>query len=106
MKNVMLSTALALGAIICSASGQAQPANDDNNAAVKDTHAVDTNGPSRGANSFTEGQARGHIQIAGFTGVSKLHKDSNGVWRGTAVKNRHRVSVAVDFKGDVTTSRR
>lgn len=106
MKNVLLSATVALGAILWSPLGQAQPANNDNNSAVKDTHAVNTDGPSRGANSFTEAQARRHIQNAGFTGVSKLSKDSNGIWRGTAMKNGHRVPVAVDFKGDVTTGHR
>jgi putative membrane protein len=104
MKKLLLP-AIALAAT-CSVSALAQPANSDNNSAVKETHTVNADGPSRGANSFTEGEARGHIENAGFTHVSKLSKDNDGVWRGTAIKHGHRVSVAVDFKGDVTTVRR
>jgi putative membrane protein len=88
-----------------SVSAVAQPANSDNNSAVKKSHSVSADSPSRGANSFTEGEARGHIEHAGFTQVSSLSKDKDGIWRGTAMKDGHRVSVAVDFKGDVTTGR-
>ena len=102
----ILASAIGVITVACSVPAVAQPANNNNNSAVKDPHTVNADGPSRGANSFTEGQARGHIEHGGFTHISKLSKDSNGLWRGTAMKNGHRVSVAVDFKGDVTTARR
>jgi hypothetical protein len=103
MKTAFL-TAIVLAAT-CSVPALAQPANSENNSAVKESHRVNADDPSRGSNSFTEGEARGHIENAGFTHVSKLSKDDDGIWRGTAMKNGHRVSVAVDFKGDVTTGR-
>jgi hypothetical protein len=55
------------------------------------------------SNSFTEGQARGHIENAGYTDVSGLTKSPDGLWTGTAKKGGKSVSVAVDFKGAVTT---
>ena len=46
-----------------------------------------------GANSFTEGQARSRIEEAGFTGVSELRKDDQGIWRGRATRGGQQVGV-------------
>jgi putative membrane protein len=54
-----------------------------------------------GANSFTEGQAKSRIEKAGFTSVSDLKKDDQGIWRGTATKDGKSTPVGVDFKGNV-----
>lgn len=59
--------------------------------------------PIKGANSFTEGQAKDRIVAAGFTSVSSLAKDGDGVWRGSATKDGKSVKVAVDFKGNVVS---
>ncbi|HZX83204.1 MAG TPA: hypothetical protein VFF19_06540 [Reyranella sp.] len=59
--------------------------------------------PIKGANSFTEGQAKDRVVAAGFTGVSSLAKDGDGVWRGSAIKDGKSVKVAVDFKGNVVS---
>jgi uncharacterized protein with FMN-binding domain len=59
--------------------------------------------PIKGANSFTEGQAKDRIVAAGFTSVSSLAKDGDGVWRGSAMKDGKSVKVAVDFKGNVVS---
>ena len=59
--------------------------------------------PLKGANSFTEGQAKDRIVAAGFTSVSSLAKDGDGVWRGNAMKDGKAVKVAVDFKGNVVS---
>jgi hypothetical protein len=76
------------------------------NAAAKPT-APSTTGavvPMEGANSFTEAQAQKRITEAGFNEVTALSKDDKGIWRGTAMKNGAKVSVAVDFKGNVVQS--
>ena len=57
----------------------------------------------KGANSFTEGQAKDRIVAAGFTSVSSLAKDGDGVWRGNAMKDGKSAKVAVDFKGNVVS---
>ena len=57
--------------------------------------------PLKGANSFTEGQAKDRVVAAGFTSVSSLAKDGDGIWRGSAMKDGKSVKVAVDFKGNV-----
>ena len=59
--------------------------------------------PLKGANSFTEGQAKDRVIAAGFTIVSSLVKDGDGVWRGSAMKDGKSVKVAVDFKGNVVS---
>ena len=61
--------------------------------------------PAAGANSFTEAEARSHIRAAGYSNVSHLRKDKNGIWRGTASKGGAPVNVALDFQGNVVASR-
>lgn len=73
------------------------------NAPLKPSHTVNDGGPKRGANSFTEAQAMQHIEKSGFTAVSGLTKGDDGVWRGQAMRNGQSVSVAMDFKGNVST---
>ncbi len=62
---------------------------------------VEAGAPFSGANSFTEGQAKDRIEAAGYTNVSGLTKDQNGIWRGTAQQAGKTVDVAVDYKGNV-----
>jgi len=62
---------------------------------------VDASQLERGANSFTEGQARSRMQDAGFTNVQNLHKDDNGFWRGRATHNGSTTDVAIDFQGRI-----
>jgi hypothetical protein len=62
---------------------------------------VDPGAPLKGANSFTEGQAKDRIVAAGFTEVSGLAKDGDGIWRGTATRDGQSMKVAVDYKGNV-----
>ena len=77
-------------------------------AAVAQTPAVkspSTNNPAApvpGANSFTEGQAKSRIEGAGYSDVTALKKDDNGVWTGSAKKGGQMVTVKVDFQGNVT----
>jgi hypothetical protein len=59
--------------------------------------------PQPGANSFTEGQARSRIEAAGFSNVSELQKDDQGIWRGRGMRDGRQVSVALDFTGAVTS---
>ncbi len=74
------------------------------NAAMKESHPQNAGPLAAGANSFTKGQAIKHIQNSGFTKVSDLTQDENGVWHGKAVKGGQTVNVALDFKGNVVTN--
>lgn len=55
----------------------------------------------KGANSFTEAQAQKRIASAGFTDVSDLKKDGDGVWRGTAMRAGKQAQVGFDYKGNI-----
>jgi len=63
----------------------------------------DPGAPLKGANSFTESQARDRATAAGIADVSALTKDTDGIWRGTGKKGDKEVAVAVDYKGNVVS---
>ena len=58
-------------------------------------------GPVKGSNSFTEGEARSRIEDKGFSNVSGLKKDDDGIWRGRAMTGGQQVDVALDYQGNV-----
>lgn len=90
-----LAATLATGA-------SAQATSGSHNPAVKDPAAHSVAAPAKGRNSFTEAQARGRIAKAGYAGIGKLAKDTNGVWQGPATKGGAKVTVMLDYKGNVT----
>ena len=105
MKSMISALALA-AALGFAGVASAQPSGGPDakgNAPLKHPHTVNDGMPKHGANSFTEGQARRHIEKAGFTGVSGLMKGDDGVWRGHAMRDGAPADVAMDFKGNVTT---
>lgn len=57
-----------------------------------------------GANSFTESQARNRIETSGFSNLTDLAKDDQGIWRGKAMKDGKTLSVSLDFKGNVSAN--
>jgi len=57
-----------------------------------------------GANSFTESQARGRLEKNGYSQVTGLTKDKDGIWRGSAMKNGSSVQVTVDYKGNISVN--
>jgi hypothetical protein len=57
--------------------------------------------PAVGANSFTEAQAKSRIAKAGYTNISGLIKDKDGIWRGKANNGSANVPVALDYQGNV-----
>ena len=54
-----------------------------------------------GANSFTEGQTRTRLEGAGFSNVTELRKDDQGVWRGKAMRDGKSMTVGFDYKGNI-----
>jgi hypothetical protein len=84
------------------AQTQRPPAvNEPGNNAVNSSGENNSAAPVKGANSFTQSQAKSRIEKAGFSSVSGLKKDKNGVWRGKAAKGSRTVNVSVDFQGNV-----
>jgi hypothetical protein len=71
------------------------------NPAVKGMHANNSSTPVAGANSFTKSEAKSQIEAKGYTHVTKLKKDQNGVWRGMAMKDGASGPISVDYQGNV-----
>lgn len=109
MNRFMATSAAALfAATTYAAAALAQngppPANPNaHTPAVASPSTTNPDAPATGANSFTEGQAKSRIEAAGFSNVSGLMKDKDGIWRGTASKGGTTSNVALDFQGNVVT---
>ena len=102
-KSVILGATLAFlaGGAVAQQHQNPPAHNAPQNEAIKSPNTQQTSVPVAGANSFTEGQARGRLEDRGFTNVGRLEKDDNGVWRGTAMKDGRTVDVSVDYQGNV-----
>lgn len=72
------------------------------NEAVDTTPTAGESGPTPGASSYTEAQAKSAIESAGYAEVGVLTQNANGLWQGPAVKDGKPVTVSVDYKGAVT----
>jgi hypothetical protein len=57
--------------------------------------------PVKGANSFTEAQAKDRMEKAGFSEVKDLKKDDSGVWVAAGMRDGKAVMVALDYQGNV-----
>lgn len=93
--------AVSAAALLATGAGAQSPQAGSHNPAIKNgaPHAIAA--PAKGANSFTESQARGRFAKAGYTGVTKLTKH-DGLWQGAAMKHGKRATVMLDYKGNVT----
>ena len=96
--------ALAAGSLAVTGAFAQATHDKSHNPVMKDSDAKTVAAPAEGANSFTEDQARGRLAKAGYSSVSELKKDDNGVWRGSATKAGKKVQVGLDYKGNVTTN--
>lgn len=95
------ATAMAAGGAM-DAGGAVSPPNSPQNDAVNaDGNATETT-QTAGSNSFTEGQAKGHLENAGYTEVTGLAKTPDGMWTGSAKKGGKTMTVSVDFKGAIS----
>lgn len=93
--------ALCATGFIMTAAGAQTHQDGSHNPAVKDSAPHKMAAPAKGANSFTEDQARGRFMKAGYTQVGKLTK-KDGLWHGMARKGGKQQTVMLDFKGNVT----
>ena len=69
---------------------------------TKNTAHRTSKAPVAGRNSFTMNEAAARITRAGYTAVTGLKKDNQGVWRGQATKDGSPVAVSLDYQGNVT----
>jgi|SRR5690242_6170881 hypothetical protein len=101
MSKLSFTVAIVLASLSCAQAQNPPAQSGPNNPAVNTTGRNNADQPVSGANSFTEGQARSRIEANGFSEVSGLSKDGNGVWRGKAKKDGKNVEVSLDFQGNV-----
>ena len=99
MPGVRSSTGVTPGTGVVDRNTGTAAASGDRNQAVATTGA-NAPQPARGANSFTESEARRRLEAAGFQNVTALRKDDGGVWRGTASKSGTTGQVWLDYKGN------
>jgi hypothetical protein len=98
---IAIASCLTLGAAPFAA---AQPSADPSappNQAVKAPADTGSAPLAKGHNSFTSNQAKSRIEKAGYTDVSMLDLDADGLWQATASHDGQSVHVALDYKGDV-----
>lgn len=105
MKHACYSVITAALLFVSPALAQNPPAADRPNNNAVNSEQNNSNRPVAGANSFTEGQAKSRIEAAGFTNITSLKKDDNGVWRGKASKGGSSTDVSVDFQGNVNPAK-
>ena len=105
MKALYVAAAIAFAGGLTQGAGAQNtraPANPDaSTPAVANPNANNPGAPAARANSFTEGQAKSRIEAAGYSNVSGLTKDKDGIWRGKASKAGKAVDVALDYQGNV-----
>ncbi|AWL94823.1 MULTISPECIES: hypothetical protein [Bradyrhizobium] len=102
--TLLATTMLLLGAVPAGAQSQPAQSGPGNNA-VNSSDQNNSNKPVAGRNSFTEGQAKSKIEEAGYSNVSGLQKDNEGVWRGKADKAGTKTDVSLDFQGNVNPTK-
>jgi hypothetical protein len=104
MKSFVLGIAMTavLTAGTCLAQSADKAAGNSNQAVA--TTADNAARPAAGSNSFTAGEAKARFERQGFSNVSGLKKDDNGVWHGQAQKGGSTDHVWLDYKGNIGVS--
>jgi len=97
MKTLMLAAA-----VVCATTFSAGAQTSTTSPMPAPKADADKNAPLPGANSFTEGQAKSRLEENGYSNVTGLKKDDNGVWKGTATHSGAKVNVSVDYRGNIT----
>src|SRR4051794_41184331 len=97
--SITVAAALLTGSALAQTAPPANP--NPSTPAVTTPGANSAGAPAAGANSFTEAQAKDRLAAAGFTNVSALTKDKDGVWRGKASKAGTMHDVSLDYQGNI-----
>lgn len=77
-------------------SSSESPRND-----ALDTDPGGETGQTPGASSFTEDQAREAFANAGYTGLTNVMQDEQGLWTATGTLNGQSTQVSLDYRGAV-----
>lgn len=102
MRHILSAVILVFATGVASAQSASPPANQrPSTPAISNTDRNNPGAPAAGANSFTEGQAKSRIEGAGYSNVTALAKDKDGVWRGKGSKGGKAMDVSLDYQGNV-----
>ena len=106
LRTAILAALLSVGVGGPMAAAQTTTPSTDPNATTDTNQGVVLTSPAglqKGANSFTEAQAKSRLEDHGFTSVTGLTKDEAGIWWATASKDGKSVKVGLDYQGNVAT---
>jgi hypothetical protein len=102
MRQILLALLIVVGASAANAQTTAPRANPNPSMpAIANPDKNNEGAPARGANSFTERQAKARIQAAGYSNIGGLTKDKDGIWRGKGAKGGTIRNVTLDYQGNV-----
>jgi len=100
--GVLMAASAAMAQTAAPTTSQtAAPATSQDKPAIATPDSKNVDAPVPGSNSFTEAQAQERIEAEGFTAVTGLKLDDQGIWRATATKDGKTVEVAFDYQGNV-----
>lgn len=102
MKNLVLAGAVTLLSTVAFAQ-QPAPTQSGETPAVTTPDTTNPTAPVAGENSFTEAQAKERIEAAGYTAVTGLTLDPQGIWRAKATKDGAEAEVGLDYQGNIVT---
>ncbi|RYX86880.1 MAG: PepSY domain-containing protein [Bradyrhizobiaceae bacterium] len=98
----LAQTTIAIAVVSLAWSPTWLPASAQQNPAMENPGVAPAPAPIPGANSFSQGQARDRLMSQGYSDVSQLTNDSQGIWRGTAMRGGKHLQVGVDYKGNIS----
>ncbi len=100
--GIAMTAVLTAGTCLAQSTDKTAAAGNSNQAVA--TTADNASQPAAGSNSFTAGEAKARFERQGFSNVSDLNKDANGVWHGKARKDGSTDQVWLDYKGNIGVS--
>lgn len=103
MKSIIIVAALLAASSLSAAAQTAAPApsKDASTPAVAAPETANPAAPVAGKNSFTEAQAKDRLEKNGFSEVTGLKLDDNGIWQATAKKDAASRTVSLDYQGNI-----
>lgn len=105
MKKLAFTAAAMLLAATSAFAQSETPKTSQTTPAVSTSGETNPGAPVAGKNSFTQAQAQSRMEDAGYTQVSGLTLDGQGVWRATASKDGKQGNVSLDFQGNVVMAK-
>lgn len=94
--------ALASALVLAPSLAFSQDATSPETPAISTPESNNPSAPVKGENSFTEGQAKEKFEKAGYSNVIGLKLTEDGIWEASAMKGTDKVSVQLDYQGNVT----